>query len=437
MSTFLTVGMTHHDAPLPALEQVATGASAQVDLRAMALASGCAEILLLSTCSRVELHAVVDYPGRLDPSSAQDEARAYADHVAELLGKTMVGHLGEPVGPVTTSVGADAVRHLFRVAAGLGSRIFGEVEVQTQLRTAIRRAQAAQGEPHRLRHLVAAAVASARNTARDHPHLCRRGLLAERAAAVAPAAGAQGAPAEVVVVGAGAMGRQVVAALRDRGCRVALLSRTSSARSSRGPRVLPLEELATRLPTADAVFVATSAGRRLLSSAAVAGAVAGREERALTIVDLALPRNVDPLVGGVRGVRLLNLDDLSDAACRLVPDRPAPDRPAPDRLGVAEVESAIVAAADAYCARIRSRRVGPLVSALQEQLQSLCMEQLRRTTRGHQLPDEVLTRMASAVAGAVGHGPTVLAREAAGNEDETTLAVLAAAFRLQDVTAAG
>jgi glutamyl-tRNA reductase len=427
MSTFLTVGMTHHDAPLPALEQVATGMSVQADLQAMALASGCAETLLLSTCSRVELHAIVDDPGTPDPSSAQGAAPAYAHDVAELLGEAMVGHLGEPAGPVTTNVGADAVRHLFRVAAGLGSRVFGEVEVQAQLRTAIRRAQAAHGEPHRLRHVVAAAVASARNTARDKPHLLRPGLLAERASALVPAAGAQGAPAEVVVVGAGAMGRQVVAALRDRGCRVALLSRTSSARSSRGPRVLPLEELATRLPTADAVFVATSAGRRLLASAAVAEAVAGREERALTIVDLALPRNVDPLVGDVRGVRLLNLDDLSDAACR----------PAPVRPGVAEIEPAIGAAADAYCARIRSRRVGPLVSALQEQLQSLCMEQLRRTTRGHQLPDEVLTRMASAVAGAVGHCPTLLAREAAGNDDEATLAVLAAAFRLPGVTAAG
>ena len=229
------------------------------------------------------------------------------------------------------------------------------------------------------------------------------------------------------MIGAGAMGRQVVATLRARGCRVALLSRTSNVRSSGGPWVLPLEELATRLPTADALFVATSAGRRLLSSAAVAEAVAGREERPLTMVDLALPRNVDPLVGGVPGVRLLNLDDLFDAAWR----------PAPDQPGVMEVEAAIGAAADAYCAGIRSRRVGPLVSALQAQLQSLCLEQLRRTTRGHQLPDDVLARMASAVAGAVAHGPTVLAREAAGHDDEATLAVLAAAFRLEGVTAAG
>ena len=428
MSTFLSVGMTHADAPLPGLEQVAAGVSAQTDLQAMALASGCAEVLLLSTCSRIELHAVVDDPSPADPGPALGEGSAFAHDVAELLVKALVGHIGDRVGPVTTRVGADAVRHLFRVAAGLDSRVFGEVEVQAQLRTAIRGAQAVPGEPHRLRHLVTAAVASARETARDHPSLLRRGLLAERAAALTPIPGAPGARSEVVVVGTGAMGRQVVAALHDRGCRVALLSRTTSARSSRGPRVMPLEELATRLPTADAVFVATSAGRRLLSYAAVAEAVAGREqERPLTIVDLALPRNVDPLVGGVRGVHLLNLDDLSDAACR----------PAPEQPGVADVEAAIGAAADAYCARIRSRRVGPLVSALHEQLQSLCLEQLRHTTRGHQLPEDMLARMASAVAGAVAHGPTVLAREAAGHDDEATLAVLAAAFRLQGVTVAG
>jgi glutamyl-tRNA reductase len=427
MSTFLTVGITHHDTPLPGLEQVAAGVSAQADLQATALTSGCAEILLLTTCSRIELHAVVDGPATVDPGSTRDTESALAHDVAELLGKALVGHIGDRVGPVTTRIGADAVRHLFRVAAGVDSRIFGEVEVQAQLRTATKRAQAADGEPHRLRHLVTAALSSAREAAREHPGLLRPGLLAERAAALTPASGsAQGAAAEVVVVGAGAMGRQVVAALRGRGCRVALLSRTTSAGSSRGPRVLPLEELATLLPTADAVFVATSAGRRLLTSATVADAVAARAGRPLTIVDLALPRNVDPLVGCVHGVRLLNLDDLSDAACRRTADQ----------SGTANVESAVGVAADAYCAALRSRRAGPLVSALREQLQRLCLEQLRRTARGHQLPEEVLTHMASAVAGAVGHGPTVLAREAAGDADEVTLAVLAAAFTLQGVAAA-
>ena len=420
MSTFLTVGMTHHGAPLQRLEQVAAGVSAQADLQALALASGCAEILLLSTCSRIELHAVVDEP-------TDDLAKEAAHDVAELLGKALVGPLGDQAGAATTRVGADAVRHLFRVAAGIDSRIFGEVEVRTQLRTAIKGAQATHGEPHRLRHLVTAALASAGETARVHPDLLRRGLLAERAAARAPIPSGRGAAAEILVVGAGAMGRQVVAALRGRGCRAVLLSRTTSARSSAGPKVLPLEELSTRLPTADAVFVATSAGRRLLTSAVVTQAVADRERPPLTIVDLSLPRNVDPLVGDVRGVHLLNLDDLSDAACR----------PDPDLPGAAAAEAAIRGAADAYCAGIRSRRVGPLVSALQTRLQGLCLEQLRRTTRGHQLPEQLLTHMASAVAGAVAHAPTVLAREAAGDDDEATLAVLAAAFRLHDPSEAG
>ncbi len=439
MSTFLTVGIAHHDAPLAQLERVAVTSAARARLRAQALAAGCAEILVLSTCSRVELHAVLDLPGSHgceqhpeDPGSDCSECAdraATAEHtqasvVADRLVALLVGDGAGPVAPATVATGDDAVRHLFRVAAGLDSRIVGETEVQAQLRAAARSAAAGQGEPHQQRHVVAAAVAAAREAAAEQPRLLRRGLLAERSVQRVLEAHADRRPLEAVVVGAGTMGRQVLAALPAGQASATLLSRTSSAKPG-GPTIHPLDELPGRLVSADVVFVATSAGRRILRAELVRDVAAARPDRPLTVVDLSLPRNVDPAVDAVPGVRLLDLDALGDAGAGVVPDLWA----------LEAAEAVTTAAAEDYCALIRSRRAGRTIAGLRDSVEQAALAQLRRTAKGLGLPEEVLAHMAHAVAGAVAHRPTVLARQAAADEDEATLALLRAAFGLaEDVT---
>jgi glutamyl-tRNA reductase len=425
MSTLLTVGVAHHDAPLAQLERCTVTRAVRAEVQAAALDAGCAEIMVLSTCSRIELHAVVDVPpagGDLPPDAQADLAAC--GKVADRLAALLLGAAEARAGDAAVAVGEDAVHHVFRVAAGLDSRIVGEVEVQAQLRAAARAAKAAHGEPHRLRRVVSAAVAAARQTSAEQPGLLRRGLLSERAVAraLAPFDGAEAVG--VLVVGAGTMGRQVVASLPADRCRVTLLSRTSTAPAG-GPAVLPLEELPSRLHSADVLFVATSAGRRILPAELVREVLATRPGRPLTLVDLSLPRNVDPAVVAVPGVRLLDLDALGDRACGAVPDRRA----------VGALEAATAAAAERHCAEVRSRRAGPVVTALRARVEEVCLHQLRRTTRGLTLSDEELTRMASAVAGAVAHGPTVLARTAAADGDAAALDLLASAFGVETPSA--
>jgi glutamyl-tRNA reductase len=411
MSTFLTVGVTHHDTALGQLERVAECVTDRAAVQAAALAAGCAEVMLVSTCSRIELHAVVDLAD--DVQTPGPAIWAVADRLVGLL---LPGGRGSE-GGVSVAFGDDGVRHLFELTAGLGSRITGETEVRAQVRSAARAAMSVKGEPHRLRRMATAALKAARLVAHGQPDLVRRGLLAERAALRALAGHAVSGGPEAVVVGAGTMGRQVVEALSALGCRVTLLSRTTSAKRP-GPRVRPLGELPARLASADMVFVATSAGRRILRTDVVAQVMAGRPGRALTLVDLSLPRNVDPRVADVAGVRLLDLDDLSDRGSGM----------SPDTCALAGAMASAHQQADAYCGEIRSRRAGPVIRALREQVEDLCLHQLRRTSRGLDLSEEVLTRMASAAAGAVLHGPVTHARQAGAADDEETLAVLAAAF---------
>lgn len=420
MSILLSVGIAHRDASLAQLERVAVTPPARGGLQARALAAGCAEVMVLSTCSRTELHTVLDLPSYDDAAG-----RRACWTIADRLVAALLGHCTDPVGRVTVAVGDDAVRHLFRVAAGLDSRIVGEVEVQAQLRSAARAAEAVEGEAHRLRRVAAAAIAAAKATADEQPRLLRRGLLAERAVSRALADSAGGVVA--VVVGAGTMGRQVAEALTEARFDTTMLSRTSSATVGGGPRVHPLEELPSRLTSADVLVVATSAGRQILSAALVQQVLEARPERPLTIVDLSLPRNVDPAVVRIVGVRLLDLDDLADRGCGIAPD--------PDTLAAAETATDV--AAERYCAEIRSRRAGPVINALRHQVEDVCLEQIRRTAKGLALSDDVLVRMASAVAGAVAHAPTLLARQAAAVDDETTLGLLAAAFGLDAADGAG
>jgi glutamyl-tRNA reductase len=185
--------------------------------------------------------------------------------------------------------------------------------------------------------------------------------------------------------------------------------------------VHPLEELPLRLAAADLVFVATSAGRRLLSGEQVSFALQGRPGRRLVLFDLSVPRNVDPDVQQTTGVRLLDLDDLQSAEQR-------------DTSDMAAVELAVLVAAESFCAEVRSRTAGPLIAALRNRIEEVCLDQLQRAARGHALTDEALARMASSVAGAVAHSPTLLARNAAAEGDLDSLALLAAAFRLEGVT---
>ena len=414
-STLVTVSLTHRSSPLAELERVAVSASERTRVQSEALAAGCAEVMVLSTCSRVELLAVLDMPGG---PVGRRHLRCVTEELVDLLAPDGQCEAVE----ASVICGDDAIRHLFRVASGLDSRIVGETEVQAQLRVAARSAAAAQGEPHRLGRMVTAAVSAARCSSRSHPDLLRGGLLVQRAVSLVVGDDERTAPLEALVLGTGTMGRQVLEALRPTRARTILMSRRSSTAKGGCPTVHPLEDLPERLPVADVVFVATSAGRQLLSVELVEHILERGPLRGLTIVDLSLPRNVDPAVREIPGVRLLDLDELGDRARGVMPDP----------WEVRAVEAATRAAAEAFLAEIRSRRAGPTINSLRTGVESTALEQLRRTARGLGLSEEMLRRMASAVAGAVAHEPTRLARAAAAENDEQSLALIRAAFGLAE-----
>jgi glutamyl-tRNA reductase len=212
-----------------------------------------------------------------------------------------------------------AVRHLFTVAAGLDSQILGETEILGQVRRAYDAGRAAGTTTRDMDLIFSAALSAGRRVRRET--LLGRHPASVSSAAVDLVAEEWGSIGDrgVVLLGAGEAAEGVLRALSQRGAScVALLSRhPDKARvlaGAWGAEVGPWGELDSRLAVADLLLVATASARPIVTAAQLAAAAAARE-RDLFVMDLAVPRNVEPAARSIRRVRMFDLDDLQRLCC--------------------------------------------------------------------------------------------------------------------------
>ncbi len=296
---YVVCGVSHHAVPLAQREKFALEPEAVPEaLRAMCAGAAVAEAVLVSTCNRVEW-----YVAGPDPDAAGRAAAAF-----------FAGEAGDGSASVRVSAGQDAVRHAFRVAAGLDSMIIGEPEILGQMRTALAAARAAGTVGPKLDALFRAALATGRRLRREVDGGGRAASVPYAAAARAARILGSLAGRRVLVVGAGKMARLAAQAVAEAGARtVVVANRTASAAGELAARVggeiASLGAIEAQLARADAVIVCTGAREAVVTEAAVARAGAGRR-LPLVIVDIAVPRNVDPSVRRLAGVHLCDIDDL-------------------------------------------------------------------------------------------------------------------------------
>jgi glutamyl-tRNA reductase len=264
-------------------------------------ASAGRSVVLLSTCNRCELYWWGDGDGE-----------AWFRELAQDRGATLTH-------PLVRHAGMSAVRHLFLVGAGLDSQILGEMEILSQLRRAYDAARAAGTTTSEMDAIFSAALSSGRRVRRDT--LLGRHPASVSSAAVDLAGEIVGpGPRRVVVLGAGEVAEGVLRALHQEGqSRVTLLSRKPEP-----AKVLaeawtadsrPWDELEPRLASADLLLVATSAPRPVISADQMGRVAAVRAGRELLVMDLGVPRNVEPISRAIPGIRLLDLDDLQRLRC--------------------------------------------------------------------------------------------------------------------------
>ena len=257
--------------------------------------------LLLSTCNRCELYWAGD--ADLEPWF-RDLAQAR-------------GPVSES--PLVRHDGLAAVRHLFIVTAGLDSQILGETQILGQVRRAYDAARAA-GTTTREMDLILSAALSAGRRVRAETMLGRHPASVSSAAVdlIADRWGAIGSR-PVVVLGAGEAAEGVLRALNARGAsNVTLLNhrpvRARALAEAWGASVAGWEELDQRIEQADLVLVGTASARPVLSRAQLARATSARAAQ-LVVMDLAVPRNVEPTARTITGIDLFDLDDLQRLCC--------------------------------------------------------------------------------------------------------------------------
>ena len=397
------LGWSHRAAPLDVLETVSVPQRERPALLRH-LAAVDPEVVLLSTCSRTEVYT--------RPGAPLDDLLAVLAHDRRCRPELLVAS-------AERRSGFAALEHLFRVTAGLESRIVGEPEICGQVRRAVRDARRA-GTVHSTLTPVFSAAVSCAQRVRDVSGL---GTARRSWGARAVDVGLQAVPVSaphVVVVGSGRMAADVVEVLHARSLRPVVVARDLPAarRLVGDARVRPLARLVQALREADLVCCATSAAHDVITAQDVRTA---RHDtaRVLAVVDLSVPRNVEPRVGTLPGVCLLGPQDLAD------------DAVADDGLTAAvDTGAALVRVeAERYLAAVAVRRAGPLIAGLRGQVQELCLAELQRgVLRG--APAEEVERVAHRVAVRLLHRPTLTARAAAAAGDAAALRLLAEAFGL-------
>lgn len=394
----LAIGLSHHTAPVEVRERVAflpgRLASAVALLRQH---SGIREAALLSTCNRTEAYVVAD-----DPDSAPSTVLGFW--------ATYHGVSQEAFAPFTyTHRDADAARHLFRVSSGLDSMVFGEAQILGQVREAFARAREGGGIGPILSQLFRQAIATGRRVRRETG--VGRGAASVPGAAVALARELVGdlAGRHVLVLGSGEMARIVVQSLVAAGCSVVVCNRTlehaQELAAAFGARTVRFDELKQTLQDAD-ILVTSTGAPHVVVEAPLVHEVAAARTRPLLILDIAVPRDVDPAVRGIPNVHLVDIDDL-EATCQQVLE---------GRRGEAARAEAIIAEEVAkFEAWARSLRVVPLIRALRGQAERILEEEWGRLRpQLRHLPESDQRAVQAALRSAINrllHGPIAQLKE--------------------------
>ncbi|WP_222194363.1 glutamyl-tRNA reductase [Modestobacter italicus] len=405
--SLLAVGISHQTAPVSLLEQVSmTGDDKVKTLHELVDSDHVSEAIVLATCNRIEVFAEVDrFHG-----GVTDVSRVLARHA---------GATVEELSPYVTVYYEDqAIGHLCTVAAGLDSMVVGETQVLGQLRAAYALAQD-EGTVGRELHPIAQRALRVGKRVHAETGIDRAGasLVSVALDRVTETLGElSGRP--VLVVGAGSMGALAATTLARRGAAVTVSSRTpaSAARLAEaiGGRQADLEQLPRELAAADVLVTCTGATGTVIGTDVVSAALAARDGRPLAIVDLALPRDVDPGVAALPGVHVVDLAMLQGERAAH-PGRPVEGSVAADDIAAAhalvELETSLLRA------ERQAAAVAPTVSALRSQAAEVVdAELLRLSTRLPDLDAKARSEIARTVRRVVDkllHEPTVRVKELA------------------------
>lgn len=302
------LGLNHRTAPVELRERIAFGQSqVPAALQALRQEVGTQECVILSTCNRVELYAVLP-----EVNGQRSRLEQFLVDFHRLNPGILSDRLYWYLAP-------DSIRHLFKVASGLDSMVVGESEILGQVREAYAQAVATRSVGPVFHRLFQTAL----RTGKEVRSRTRIGQGATSVSSVAVELARRIfrnlSSKTILVLGAGQMAEGTLASLKERGIRSVLVAnRTQEAAAPLaerfGGQAVSLSSLDQALTETDIVICSTSAGEYLIRASDVQRAMAARRQRPLFLIDISVPRNLEPAIGRLENVYLYDIDDLQAIA---------------------------------------------------------------------------------------------------------------------------
>ena len=402
----LVTGVSHKTAPVEVRERLAFAeATLPAALHALLAHTGISEAMVLSTCNRVEIAVSAD--DAIDPVAAVygflQESRGVA---LEELGPSLYHHEGR-----------EAIHHLFRVAASLDSMVVGEPQILGQLKAAYAHAKSNDC----LNGLLESVVARAFNVAKRVRSETGIGQMAVSVsyAAVELARKIFGTLAgrTVMIVGSGKMSELAARHLRRSGASHIFVTNRTHERAQELAAIFqgtPVEyqRFLGILPEVDIVITSSGAPHYILTHDEMERVISARRNKPMFLIDIAVPRNVEPLVNEIDNIFLYDIDDLQEVVNANLRER-IKEAERAEELVVQEVERMM--------ARLKVQEVAPTIVSLQGQLEQIRAAEVERVRRklGPLTPEqeEALEALTRGIVNKIAHGPISELRRQAGRPD--------------------
>ena len=418
----LITGVSHKTAPVEIRECLAfaegTLAAALADLKSR---PGVSEAVILSTCNRVEITVTTD--DQTDPRATVE--RFLADHKA--VNTTSIGpHLYR-------HEGREAIHHLFRVAASLDSMVVGEPQILGQLKAAYAAAKDNGAICGWLDSLLSRSFSVAKRV-RSETGIGQMAVSVSYAA-VELARKIFGSlnNRTVMLVGAGKMSELAARHLRRSGASHVFVTNRTHERAVEMARLFqgtPVEyaRFTSMLPEVDILIASSGAPHYILHKEEMHRVISARRNKPMFLIDIAVPRNIEPTINELDNVFLYDIDDLQEVVNSNLRER---------MKEADHAESLVTSEVERMMARLQIAEVTPIIVGLQEQLEQIRAAELEKARRklGPLTPqqEEALEALTRGIINKIAHGPISELRSQAGKpEGEHVIATIRKAFHIQD-----
>jgi glutamyl-tRNA reductase len=400
---FNVLGINHKTAPVALREKVAFSEDRLLAaLRTLRQELGVAEVVILSTCNRTEVYWAGSASGA---ELSQWLERHHGNHLD--LAPSLYVHQEQR-----------AVAHAFSVASGLDSMVLGEAQILGQLKDAYRVAQEAGSTGPSLNKLFQAAFSAAKRV-RSETRIGENAVsLASATVSLARRVYSDLSAHSALMVGAGDMNALTARHFMSAGVRRMVIANRTLARAQTlaaelKAQAVGLEDLDKELAQADIVITCTASPIPLITKSAAEAAIRSRRRRPIFMVDLAVPRDIDPAVADLEDVYLFSIDDLQQLVDENRQQREVAAGGA--RLLIDEEVAR-------FLSESRAHDAGPTIRALRQQAEEIrlhTVEQARRQLAAGKSADEVLEYLANTLTNRLLHTPTQALRQAAEMADST------------------